>query len=115
MPRLWKLYLFISAVFILFSFSYLWLKQCNLQTKLYDDDKDKFLFLENLRNKDTNDTKNQVEQPEKHLPILSPNLDTISEKEKDLANFIKRFKQKYQSSTIRTPSKLVPKPQSPEI
>ena len=115
MPRLWKLYLFISAVFILFSFSYLWLKQCNLQTKLYDDDKDKFLFHENLRNKDTNDTKNQVEQPEKHLPILSPNLDTISEKEKDLANFIKRFKQKYQSSTIRTPSKLVPKPQSPEI
>ena len=78
MPRRFKLLLLISTVFIFFSFSYLWLKLYTLQTKLYSDDKDDNLYERNI-----NGTTNKVEQPEKRLPILSRNLDTISEEEKE--------------------------------
>ena len=115
MQRYLKLYLFISAVIILFSFSYLWFKQYTLQTKLCFDGKHKFAFHKNLYDRNIDGTKNQVEQPKKRLPISSQNLDTISEKEKDLATFPKRLKQKDQSSTIHTSNKLVYKSQSPEI
>ena len=118
MPRRLKLHLFVSALLILFSFSYLWFKQYTLQTKLYFDDKGKFLYHENLYNRNIDATKNQVEQPQKRnytTQLLSQNINTISEKEKDLANFIKRFKQKDIRSTIHPSSKLVHKSQAPEI
>ena len=110
MPRRLKLLLLISTVFIFFSFSYLWLKLYTLQTKLYSDDKDDNLYERNI-----NGTTNKVEQPEKRLPILSQNLDTISEEEKELGTSLKGLKQKVQSSTILISSKLVYKSQSAEI
>ena len=110
-----KLFLFTCALFILFSSLNLWLKQYTLQTKPYFDDKDKFPFYKNTNDRDKNGLKNKAGHPERSLPVLSQNLDTISEKEKDLPTSQKGLNHENQSSTILTSSKLVYKPQAPEV
>ena len=109
-----KLFLFISAIYILLSLLNLWLKQYVPQKILYFDSKGKFLFQENIYKININNVINEVRRPERSFKTLSQNLNTITGTAKDLSTSQKDFKLKDQTS-ILTSSNLVYKSQSPEI
>ena len=115
MLRRLRLFIFISAIFILFSLLNLWLKQYVLQKKLYLNSEDKFVLQENIYKININDVISEVRRPESSFQTFSQSLNTITETAKDLSISQKDLKLKDQTSILISSSNLVYKSQSPEI
>ena len=115
MLRRLKFFLLIFSILTLFYLFNLWFKQYILQKKSYFDDKETFPFHMNTYESNKNDAANRVERRERNLTTLSQNLDTITERPKDVLTFQKGWKLKDQTSALISSKKLVQKSHSPEI